>query len=255
MQNILLLIEYDGSNFAGWQVQEDERTVQGEILKAIKTLTKQEVKLVGSGRTDKGVHACGQVANFLIDTDILAPAFYHRLKPHLPEDIKIRDSLAVPLDFSARFDANKKTYRYRIYNGSDLHPMYRKYVYEMKYKIDLDKAREAAKKLEGDHDFYGFGQNLPEGVITERDLEEVRIEVDGKWIDIYFTAKAFLRNQVRIMVGTIIKIARNKMAMENIDKVFETKDREYAGPTAPSQGLYLLGVDYDLYPMKKPIWP
>ncbi|MDO5718181.1 MAG: tRNA pseudouridine(38-40) synthase TruA [Tissierellia bacterium] len=244
MKNIKIIIQYDGSAYSGWQIQDNAVTIQQKIVEAIKAVTGEDVNLIGSGRTDKGVHAYGQVANFRTSTNIRPDKIHYWLKMHLPNDIKIVDSREVEYDFHARFDAKSKRYIYKIYNGEDLHPIYRNIYEEINYSIDIDKMISAAPLLIGEHDFSGFSAVLEENTNPIRTVDEISINKRGKLIEIEIEAMSFLRNQVRIIAGTLVEIGRGKMPAENIIEIFNTGDRNLAGPTLGGRGLYLMEVRY-----------
>jgi tRNA pseudouridine38-40 synthase len=244
MKNIKLTIEYDGTNYSGWQNQDNAVTVQEKLEEAIKELTKEEVKLIGSGRTDSGVHARGQVANFFTNSTIPGEKFKYALNNILPGDIAIIESEEVDVNFHSRFDAVKKRYRYRIYNGEMPRPLYRNYSYHYKYNLDLDKMREAAKYLIGTHDFVSFMGSGSVVKTTIRTIYKIDIQKLNEFIDITLEGDSFLRYMVRIIVGTLLKVGNNQISADEIPRIIEAKDRHCAGPTVPPQGLYLEEVYY-----------
>lgn len=211
---------------------------------AIKEITSEEVNLIGSGRTDKGVHAYAQVANFRTSTNIRPDKFYHWMKMHLPDDIKVIASEEVPYEFHSRFDAKSKTYIYKIYNGEDLHPIYRNYYEEITYELDVERMRDASKLLIGEHDFSGFAGILEEKTNPVRTIDSLEIRENGKYIEIEIKAMSFLRNQVRIIAGTLVEAGRGNKSNEDIELALSTGDRTKAGPTLGGRGLYLMEVLY-----------
>lgn len=245
MKNIKLTIEYDGTNYSGWQNQENAITVQEKIEEAIYKITGEEVRLIGSGRTDSGVHARGQVANFFTTSTIPGDKFKFVLNNVLPEDIAIIQSAEVDLEFHSRFDAIGKKYKYIIYNGLMPRPLYRNYSYHYKYKLDLEKMKEASKHLLGTHDFKSF---MGSGAVvnsTIRTINEIKIEKREEFIEITVEGDSFLRYMVRIIVGTLIKVGNSQFQINDIQEIINAKDRNRAGQTAPPQGLYLEEVYYE----------
>lgn len=244
MKNIKLTIQYDGSAYSGWQRQDNAVSIQEKLEMAIKEITGEEVNLIGSGRTDKGVHAYAQVANFRTSTNIRPDKFYHWMKMHLPDDIKVIASEEVPYEFHSRFDAKSKTYIYKIYNGEDLHPIYRNYYEEITYELDVERMRDASKLLIGEHDFSGFAGILEEKTNPVRTIDSLEIRENGKYIEIEIKAMSFLRNQVRIIAGTLVEAGRGNKSNEDIELALSTGDRTKAGPTLGGRGLYLMEVLY-----------
>lgn len=244
MRNIKLVIEYDGTNYSGWQNQENAITVQGMLEDAINKVTKEEVRLLGSGRTDSGVHALGQVANFFTTSTIPGDKFKFVLNNVLPEDIAIIESEEVDLKFHSRFDATGKRYKYKIYNGKMPRPIFRNYTSHYKHKLDLEKMIEASKYFLGTHDFKSF---MGSGAVvnsTIRTIYEIRIEKIDDFIDITVEGDSFLRYMVRIIVGTLIKVGSKQFQVDDIPQIINARDRNCAGKTAPPQGLYLEEVYY-----------
>ena len=246
VKNIMLTVEYDGTNFCGWQKQEGLRTVEGEVEKAVLKSTGKSVKIYASGRTDAGVHAYGQVANFKISTTIPGERFLFPLNDKLPEDICIRKSREVPYDFHSRFSAEEKTYRYLILQDELRSPLMRNYAYQVSYKLDVDKMREASKYIIGRQDFTSF---TPIKSSIDKNIRTVissDIKTDGNMIVFEITGNGFLHNMVRIIVGTLIEVGYGKREPEDVREIVRLKDRDKAGHTAPSKGLYLMNVKYNL---------
>lgn len=244
MKNIKLIIEYDGMNYSGWQNQDNVITIQEKLEEAIKSVTGEVVRLIGSGRTDGGVHAMGQVANFYTNSTIPAERFKFALNIVLPEDISIIDSEEVGLDFHSRFSATRKRYKYLIFNGKVASPIYRNFSYHIKYDLDLDKMREAAKELIGTHDFLSFKGRKSIVNNTMRTIYKIEIERKDNFIEITIEGNSFLRYMVRIIVGTLIGVGSGRFEKEDIIKILSDKCRNSAGITAPPQGLYLEKVFY-----------
>lgn len=243
LKNIKLTIQYDGSGYSGWQYQDNALSIQEVLEKAIEEITGQRVNLHSSGRTDAGVHALGQVANFKVETDIRPDKFYHYFLKPLPEDIKVVGSEEVPLDFHSRFDAVSKTYLYRIYNGDDLYPMYRNTITQVEHPLDINLMREGASRLLGEKDFSPFAGLLPERVNPIRTLDSIKIRQEGKQIELEYKGQSFLRYQIRIMTGTLVQIGRGIYPPDEIDRIFSGQ-RTSPGPSMAGRGLYLIKVDY-----------
>lgn len=244
MRNIKLTIEYDGSRYYGWQKQPDYICIQDEIEKALKKITNENIEINGSGRTDKGVHAKGQVASFVTNSKIDAYKFKLAINSLLPKDIAILTSEEVHLDFHARFSAVGKKYKYLIYNDKIRSPINRNYTYHVFYELDLDKIKESAKYLIGTHDFAGFMASGSVIKDTVRTIYDINIEKRNKILEINVNGNGFLYNMVRIIVGTLVDIGRNNLSVDSINEILLLKDRTLAGHTAPPQGLYLDEVYY-----------
>lgn len=245
MRNIKLTIEYDGTNYSGWQSQENEVTVQETIERAIKTSLGDKVRITGSGRTDARVHALGQVANFYTNSTVPTYKIKYILNNILPEDISILNSEEVDLEFHSRFSAKGKRYKYQIYNGKIGRPIYRNISYHVKHEIDIDRMREASKYLIGTHDFASFMSRKAVVHTTVRTIYNIEINNKEEFIEILIEGNNFLRNMVRIIVGTLVKIGTWKMDAEEMNKVLMERNRCAAGPTAPPQGLFLERVFYE----------
>ncbi len=244
MRNIKLILEYDGTNYAGWQVQPNGASIQDVVQKAIAEITGEpDVRLVGSGRTDAGVHAAGQVAHFRTATNIPAANLLHAINTKLPEDIAVLHAEDVPDDFHARYSARSKTYRYTILNEPVHHPLERRRACLVRAPLDLAAMRRAAAALVGTHDFAAF-QSKPQGKSSVRTISQLDIVADGPRIDIWISADGFLYNMVRSIAGTLIKVGLGRTPPDAVAAVLESRDRAAAGPTAPPQGLCLMGVAY-----------
>lgn len=266
MRNIKLVIEYDGTNYCGWQIQNRKankskhKTLQGTIEKTLKKILKEKVSLIASGRTDSGVHARGQVASFKVKSSLPAKNIQKALNSLLLDDISILDAKDVPLDFHARFFAKTKTYRYLILNQDCPSALLRNYCYRVSYKLDITKMRKAAKLLLGRHDFKAFCASGSSVKNTVRTIKKIIINrkydwrimshtsqrASGNWrlICIDIQADGFLYNMVRSIVGTLIEIGRGKIELTSIRNIIDYKKRYLVGPTVPAQGLCLLRVDY-----------
>lgn len=244
MRNVKLTIEYDGTNYCGWQKQNNEKTIQEEIEKAIYKAVGEVVEVIGSSRTDAGVHARGMVANFKTNATIPFDKFKYAINDKLPDDIAIIESEEVSEDFHARYDSKGKTYCYSIINRQQKPAIGRNYVYHFKWDLNIEKMREACKHFIGKHDFKAFRSLGSSVKTTERTIEELYIESEGEKINIFITADGFLYNMVRIIVGTLLKVGRGKIPVEDIEKIILLGDRKKAGPCVPAQGLILEKVYY-----------
>lgn len=245
MKNFKLVIEYDGTRFCGWQRQKEDLTVQGVIEKALSTMTKQKINLTGSGRTDAGVHALGQVANFKCDTRLIPAVFEKGLNSLLPEDIVIRSCEWADIEFHARFHVKSKAYRYCILNRPLPKAVGRQYMWHVRRPLDIHAMKKGSRYFMGRHDFKAFEGSGSPREHTVRHVTTARISMgkDGKIIfDI--ESNGFLRFMVRNIVGTLVAIGMGKMAPEGIPEIIRSRDRSKAAPTAPAQGLFLISVNY-----------
>lgn len=244
-RNFRIIIEYDGTNCHGWQVQAKERTVQGELQRALEIMTGQPVVVHGSGRTDAGVHALAQVASFECDTRIPAQAFQKGLNSLLDEDIVIHACEEVPADFHARFSAQGKTYNYRIIN-QPLRPVIgRQYAWYIRKPLDIEAMQKAADYLYGEHDFKAFEGIGSPRAHTVRHITLADFEKGDDGLLVFrIQANGFLRYMVRNIVGTLAEVGIGKLTPEAFRAILESKDRAQAGATAPPQGLFLMHVNY-----------
>lgn len=245
MRNIKITIEYDGTNYSGWQRQENALTIQEVLETALEMATGEMVRVIGSGRTDARVHARGQVANFFTTSDIPAERFMHAINLKLPEDILVVKSEEVCLDFHARFDAKGKRYRYVIYNDKLASPLNRNYSFHVKKPLNIDEMRKATKYFIGEKDFRSFMVAKTIVHTAVREIYSMEIRKNDPFIDIVIEGKSFLRNMVRIIAGTLVWVGTGRIKSEEVEKIIEGRDRTLAGPTAPPQGLYLEKVYYD----------
>jgi len=252
MRYIKLTIAYDGTDFHGWQIQANKPTVQGEIVSVLRRLTQENIQLHGTGRTDAGVHALGQVASFRTQSSLSPIEFQRALNALLPPTIRIIGSEETGPDFSARWSAKGKIYRYRIYRGKVVPPMLWRYVLHYPFPLDEDAMRDAAARFVGAHDFSSFAASTgSEEDDKERNMQreiysaELERTDDGEelWFTVY--GRSFLRYMVRKMVGTLLDVGRGKLKPEDIDRLYELKDRSKSGPTAPPQGLFMVRVDHE----------
>lgn len=247
MERLRCIVQYDGTNYAGYQVQPNGNTVQEELEKALSKMHKgRKVKVIASGRTDSGVHAIGQVIHFDTDLDIPESNWKRALSSMLPDDIQIAAVENVPRDFHARYDAIGKEYRYFIWNDRESDLFKRQYRYHLRAELDIEAMRRACKILEGEHDFTSFCSTRTDIKGSKvRKIYEASIESDGPELMFKFRGSGFLYNMVRILVGTLIEVGRKERTPENLLEVIEAKDRDVAGKTAPPQGLFLWKVFYN----------
>lgn len=242
-----LVIEYDGTEFAGWQVQPDgARTVQGVVAEALTSITGEPATLHGAGRTDAGVHAEGQVAHVALTTRLAPGELRNALGALLPRDVAVRCVVAVPDAFHARRDARSKLYRYRLWTGSARSPLRDRTSLWVRGALDLGAMQAAAQHVVGTHDFTSFraaGSAVPTSVrtITRAAVAGTR----GAEVTLDFEATGFLRHMVRNLVGTLLEVGRGRRAPESMPALIAARDRGLAGPTAPAQGLTLVCVRYD----------
>lgn len=244
VRNVKLTVEYDGTHYHGWQVQEGKPTVQGELVKAIEKVTGKKPTLFGSGRTDAGVHAVGQVANFRTGCKVPARKLLHAINAHLPEDITVVEAADVDAEFHAQFGAKRKTYRYTIANREAPSATRRLYAHLVRTTLDLGKMREAAAHLTGTHDFRAFGSEMSGKEKTTRTISSIAIARDGDFVSIDFTGDGFLYNQVRAMVGTLLRVGLGQVPPAWAKQVLDSKDRRQAASNVPAKGLCLMSVEY-----------
>ena len=245
MRNIKLTIEYDGSGFNGWQKQPNKLNIQGTIERAIFDITRENVELLASGRTDAGVHALGQVANFKTNSNLPIEKFPLALNSKLKKSIVIKDAEEVDEQFHSRFNCKKKTYRYIINNSQYGTALYRNLEYCIPQKLDVDEMKKAIKHFEGEHDFKAFKASGTSSKSSVRTIYNADILNENDRIIIELTGNGFLYNMVRIIAGTIVDVGLGKIKEEEIKKIIELKDRKNSGKTLPPQGLYLLKVEYN----------
>jgi len=245
LRNIKLLIEYEGTRYAGWQIQQNLPTIQGIIQEKIKIITGEDIKLTASSRTDAGVHALGQVANFCTESRIPPHSIQMGINALLPDDIVIKKAEEAPLDFDSRQNAKAKTYRYLILNRSYPSAIYRNFSWHVFQKLDIDAMTKAAGYLIGKKDFTSFRAAECDAPHSMREILSFSIEKkDDGFLELEVKGTAFLRHMVRIMVGTLVAIGKGKIAVNDFESIIEAKDRRLAGMTAPPEGLFLKEVEY-----------
>ncbi len=244
-RNIRLLLEYDGSRYHGWQRQRGQLSVQEVLEESLKRLTGEAVRLTGSGRTDAGVHALGQVANFHTAGRLPLKAFREGLNSLLPWDIAVLEAEAAPPEFHAQKSARAKTYEYRILNRPMRSPLHHHYGWWLAAPLDLKAMAGAAAALPGKHDFSAFRASGSGNLNPVRQVLAARWQTHpGGWLRFTVTATGFLRGMVRSLVGTMVEIGRGKDSPEKLTELLLSGERRLAGPTAPPQGLYLVEVLY-----------
>lgn len=245
MKRVKLTIAYDGTNYCGWQIQDNGITVEEVINSKLSELLGEEVAVIGASRTDSGVHALGNVAVFDTDSRIPAEKMSYALNQRLPEDITIQKSEEVPLDFHPRFCNSTKTYEYSILNRRFDMPIYRLYTHFVYMPLDIEKMQQAAKYIVGEHDFKSFCSTRTQVENTVRTIYSLEVTSDNDIIRIRVSGSGFLYNMVRIIVGTLIKVGLNVYPPEYVLEILNKKDRTFAGPKAPAKGLTLIGIQYD----------
>jgi tRNA pseudouridine38-40 synthase len=245
MRNIKLTIEYDGTNYQGWQVQPKGPTIQGILEEKLGLLTGESIRLVGSGRTDAGVHALGQVAHFKTQSQMDARSIQRALNSLLPSDIVIQKIEEVEEDFHARKHSKSKVYEYRILNRNLRSPFHHGYAWHIPQRLDVKEMRKATQWLIGEHDFSSFRSvGTPTRTAIRRVIRaEWKRGRDGL-IRFEIEANGFLKQMVRAIVGTLVEVGKGKMSAMEFQKVLESKERKKAGPTAPAHGLFLKEVKY-----------
>lgn len=249
--NYKLLIQYDGTDFHGWQVQENSRTIQGEMERVIGMLDDDEVNVVGSGRTDAGVHAEGQVANVQMSRSFTPGKLKQAINGNLWRDIRMMNVETAPDEFHARFSAKQKTYVYRVVNAPVMSPFWRRFAHHEGRPLDVSRMNDAARFFQGEHDWTAFSSAQADGDNRVRTVSNFSVEsswdarAGATMIEFRITANGFLRYMVRSIVGTMLEVGRGEKDSDTIQTAIVTGDRSLAGKTASAQGLTLLRVDYD----------
>lgn len=246
MTNYKMILQYDGSRYSGWQVQGNtEQTIQGKLQSVLEKMTGEEIEIHGSGRTDAGVHAMGQVANFKLQSAYEPEEIKRYCNQYLPEDIVVLEVSEVPLRFHSRLNAVKKTYCYRIFLGEKPDVFRRKYVTPVAENLDINKMKAAAEVLLGTHDFTSFCGNRHFKKSAVRTIYEIQIEEKTDELDIYFTGNGFLQNMVRILTGTLLEVGTGKQEVCEMKEILEGRNRSLAGTMAAAKGLVLMNVEYE----------
>ena len=247
MRNIKLIIQYDGTNYHGWQIQSRYDTIQGRVLEALRKMVNDyPVKCPGASRTDAGVHSVGQVANFRIPQSIRinCNSFYHGLNSLTPDDIIVTDVQETFSDFHARFDARAKTYCYQIFNAGSGSMYHLRFSWHIRRKLNVQAMREASQYLLGCHDFTSFQASSCGAETSIRTIFTIHIFQRKSLIRIFIKANAYLHRMVRNIVGTLVDVGTGKRTPPGVFEILKSKDRTLAGVTAPARGLFLLKVHY-----------
>lgn len=245
MTNYRMDLAYDGTRYSGWQrLGDDEDTLQGRIETVLSRIVEEPVEISGSGRTDAGVHARGQVASFRTQGNMPPDKLMARLNHYLPGDISVLKVSIADERFHARYNAVRKNYRYRIWNAPIQSPLERRYRHHVPEPLDLKAMQKAARLLLGTHDFSAFTTMKSKKKSAVRTIEEISLSLNGPQVDITFIADGFLHHMVRIITGTLLEVGAGRMEPEQVGNVLAGKDRSKAGPLAPPQGLILWAVDY-----------
>ncbi len=245
MRNIKLVIEYIGANYNGYQKQPKGKTIQGCLEKALQELFNEEITTYASGRTDAGVNALGQVVNFTTNATMPADKMAIAINHHLPGDIRVVSSEQVYMNFNSRFSAKSKTYIYKICTSEQLSVFDNKRYLHYPYPIDLELLKQACQKLVGKHDFSSFmSTGGPEKLSTIRTIYDAHVDIQDNYITFEITGNGFLYNMVRIIVGTILEIARGKKKLDVFEALYQGNCRNLAGKTVEPYALYLKQVNY-----------
>lgn len=245
MRNIKFSIAYDGTRYNGWQRQENtDNTIQGKLEQLLSRMTGEEIEIHGSGRTDGGVHAKGQVANFHTNTTMTTDEILQYMNEYLPMDIAVLDVRDAADRFHSRLNVKRKTYCYHIWNSTVPNVFERKYSYQVPEKLNIGAMKEAASYLLGTHDFKSFCARKKMKKSTVRMIEDITFKKEGDMLLITYKGNGFLYNMVRILTGTLIEVGRGERKPEEMPIILESLNREKAGFTAPAQGLFLEKVDY-----------
>lgn len=243
-RRIRLTVAYDGTNYHGWQLQNNGITIESELNRCLSGLFGEEIAVIGASRTDAGVHALGNVAVFDTESRMPAEKVSYALNQRLPEDIRIQKSEEVPADWHPRRCSSRKTYEYRIYRGQFPMPLKRLYSYFTYRPLDVEKMRQAAGYLEGEHDFKSFCQSGAQAESTVRTIYSVKLEEQGAELVIRVCGSGFLYNMVRIIAGTLMEVGQGKRTPESVAAALEARNRSAAGPTAPANGLTLVQYEF-----------
>jgi tRNA pseudouridine38-40 synthase len=246
MRNLKLTLSYDGTDFHGWQTQPGFRTVQETLETALQQLTGEaKVRVNASGRTDTGVHAVAQVANFYSSTRLQCEVFVRAVNAHLPHDVVVREAADMPESFDANRDAKHKLYRYVIHDGAVPDLFMRRYCCHVKRRLDAAAMARAAAVLRGRHDFHSFETDWPNRMSSVRTITHLALNRMGDWLWLDVEADGFLYNMVRAIAGTLMNVGRGYWPESQVAAILQAEDRTQAGPTAPAQGLFLMRVTYE----------
>jgi len=248
--NYRLTLQYDGTDFHGWQIQDHERTVQGELARVLRLLEGKEVVVHGSGRTDAGVHAEGQVANVHLSREITPEKLRAAINGNLERDVRVMEACVADEDFHARYSARGKSYVYRIFNAEVMSPFWSRYALHEARRLDMERMRAAARLFLGEHDWTAFSAAQSDALSRVRTITELEVteRLDargrGRLVEVKASADGFLRYMVRSITGTLLAVGRKELDEETILRAIETGERSLVGATAPAHGLTLLEVHY-----------
>lgn len=246
MYNYRLTIQYDGGRYKGWQrLGKGELTIQDILEQVLSELYSQEIEVIGCSRTDAGVHAIGQVANFYLSQEIPLESIKQNMNQTLPEDIKITEVLSVPMQFHSRYSANEKTYLYQIWNKEYPNPFLRKYSMFLAQKLDIKRMREAGTYFLGTHDFTAFSNAKTNKKSMERQIYSIELKEINGLLQIRIRGNGFLYNMVRWMVGTLVEVGLGNLQPEEIPEIITSRQRNRTGNLAPAWGLYLEKIGYE----------
>ena len=245
MKRVKLVVAYDGTNYHGWQVQDNGITIEEVLNRTISELVQEDIKEIGASRTDAGVHACGNVAVFDTESRIPGDKFSFALNQRLPEDIRIQESCEVDADFHPRYADTVKTYEYNILNRRFELPTKRLYAAFCYYPMDIERMNQAAAYLVGEHDFKSFCSAGAQVQTTVRTIYAVNVTKADDMVHIRITGNGFLYNMVRIIAGTLMQVGTGLMEPEQVKEILEARDRSKAGPTAVAKGLTLVEIRYE----------
>lgn len=245
MKRVKLVVAYDGTNYHGWQVQDNGITIEEVLNRTISELVQEDIKVIGASRTDAGVHACGNVAVFDTESRIPGDKFSFALNQRLPEDIRIQKSCEVDADFHPRYADTVKTYEYNILNRRFELPTKRLYAAFCYYPMDIERMNQAAAYLVGEHDFKSFCSAGAQVQTTVRTIYAVNVTKEDDMVHIRITGNGFLYNMVRIIAGTLMQVGTGLMEPEQAKEILEARDRSKAGPTAVAKGLTLVEIRYE----------
>ena len=245
MKRVKLVVAYDGTNYHGWQVQDNGITIEEVLNRTISELVQEDIKVIGASRTDAGVHACGNVAVFDTESRIPGDKFSFALNQRLPDDIRIQESCEVDADFHPRYADTVKTYEYNILNRRFELPPKRLYAAFCYYPMDIERMNQAAAYLVGEHDFKSFCSAGAQVQTTVRTIYAVNVTKEDDMVHIRITGNGFLYNMVRIIAGTLMQVGTGLMEPEQVKEILEARDRSKAGPTAVAKGLTLVEIRYE----------
>lgn len=245
MNNYKLVIQYDGGRYRGWQrLGKGENTIQGKIENVLSEMLARKIEIIGSSRTDTGVHALAQIANFKISEDLTEDELRIYLNKYLPQDISVKDVVLVPENFHSRYNAKDKTYLYKIWNEEYTNPFMRKYSMHIEKKLDITEMKKASQYFIGEHDFTAFSNAKAKKRSMVREIHSIQLEEYDGFIQIRVTGSGFLYNMVRKIVGTLIAVGLGEVKADNTPSIIISKERNQSGYIADACGLYLEKIDF-----------